>query len=617
MTLSTGQVLNNRFRIVKLLGQSDSGAVYRAWDLNANGPCALEEMPDSEAARLLLTSQSPFLLSLQHPQLPRLIDIFSLPGQGLYLAEQFVEGEDLQSVFDKAGGSLPVEKVLPWIDQVNDALGYLHSQQPPLIHGGLKPSRLRQGPDGNITLVGLSALASFDPQSQSSANPQAVTPSFSPPEQYAQSQLDARTDIYAIGAIMYMLLSGQSLPDSFLIKGKDVPPPSPVHEINPRIGLPLSKVVERATQIDPSRRFADISELKQSLSQSQAASAEPEVIPAPAPAVPPAPAPKAGKRINWVVGCVIAGVILLVLVIVAGWLAYPTVIKLLATRTPTLVPTLARTATLTPLPTSTITPTSALPAATFTPAFSPTLPALQPLLTDPSGVPMALVEAGPFMMGSDYGAADEAPMHTVDLAAFYIDQYEVTNLRYSDCVKAGVCRTPVNQSSKTHPNYYSNPEFADYPVIQVNWEMAKTYCEWRGGRLPTEAEWEKAARGADGRTFPWGDQEPDCSYANFWISGANCIGEVNEVGRYEKSVSPYNIFDMAGNVWEWVLDWFDPGYYATSLAANPLGPDKGQHRVFRGGSWTNGIGSIRTSTRGRAFPANTNNNLGMRCIRLP
>ncbi|MEW5868793.1 MAG: bifunctional serine/threonine-protein kinase/formylglycine-generating enzyme family protein [Chloroflexota bacterium] len=600
MTLSQGQILNERYRIAKLLGQNEFGAVYRAWDLNADGPCALEEVFDTEAARLHFARQAPRLLALQHPGLPRVYDAFSLPGQGLYLAMNFVDGEDLQTAFERADGPLPPEQVLAWIEQVCDALAYLHAQQPPMIHGSLKPASIRITPSGGAMLVGFGTLAVFDDQTKSIPIPQAVVPGFSAPEQYSKGGMEPRSDVYALGAILYTLLSGKRLPESAMIKGKDVPPPRPLHEVNLGISPALSAVVERAIQIEPGRRFANAAELKQALGQAQVGSA-------PAPAAAPR---KRSAGCSWAVALVVVGVLLLAAIIGGGWLAYPYIMERLATPTPT--PT--ATATHTPVPTNT--PTPVTPTATFTPAVTPTPAGLAQRIFDDFGVPMVLVESGPFLMGSAYGAMDEAPEHFVTLDTYYIDQYEVTNTRYAECVNAGRCEPPTNQGSVSHPSYYDNAEFANYPVIYVSWPMAQAYCEWRGARLPTEAEWEKAARGTDGRPFPWGEAEPDCTYANFW-GGPSCIGDVGEVGQYDQGASPYNIFDMAGNVWEWVSDWYSDQYYANSPESNPRGPDSGQHRVLRGGAWSLEMMSIRTTVRGRNLPNKGYNYVGLRCVRLP
>ena len=187
-------------------------------------------------------------------------------------------------------------------------------------------------------------------------------------------------------------------------------------------------------------------------------------------------------------------------------------------------------------------------------------------------------------MGSDNGTSDEKPVHTVYLDAFWIDQTEVTNKQYQACVDAGTCKPPSITSSFTHSDYYGNPEFDEYPVIYVNWDKAKWYCKvWAGGDLPTEAQWEKAARGTDERTYPWGEGI-DCDKANY---NGSCVGDTSPVRSYESGKSPYNAYDMAGNVWEWVNDYYQSNYYTMlgGNASNPFGPDSGQYRVLRGGSW--------------------------------
>jgi len=206
------------------------------------------------------------------------------------------------------------------------------------------------------------------------------------------------------------------------------------------------------------------------------------------------------------------------------------------------------------------------------------------------------VPQGNFSMGSAPGDPDEQPVHSVYLDAYWIDQTEVTNAMYSLCVKAGTCKQPANMGSKSRSSYYDNAKFANYPVISVSWTDANAYCTWAGRRLPTEAEWEKAARGTDGRTYPWGNEAPTSKLLNF---NAN-IGDTTAVGSYPDGASPYGALDMAGNVWEWVADWFDANYYASSPSSNPPGPDSGQYqRVLRGGDWQYGPSVVRTTIRAR------------------
>jgi serine/threonine-protein kinase len=229
---------------------------------------------------------------------------------------------------------------------------------------------------------------------------------------------------------------------------------------------------------------------------------------------------------------------------------------------------------------------------------------------------MVLVPAGAFEMGSNNGDSDEMPVHTVTLDDYYIDQYEVTNALYKACVDAGVCDPPVNTSSFTRDSYFGNSQYDDYPVIRVSWYDAKAYCEWRGVRLPTEAEWEKAARGTDGRTYPWGEGI-DCTKANY----GGCVDDTTAVGSYPDGASPYGLFDMAGNVWEWVADWYDGNYYdaypADSWPPNPAGPSSGEYRVLRGGSWLNYGDLLRVANRSGYDPSSRFNFIGFRCALSP
>ena len=229
----------------------------------------------------------------------------------------------------------------------------------------------------------------------------------------------------------------------------------------------------------------------------------------------------------------------------------------------------------------------------------------------PLGTPRVSVPAGTFLMGSDSGAADERPVHYVAGSAFAMDRYEVSNARYTACVEAGVCSTPALTSSFTRPEYFGNHAFADYPVIHISWSQADAFCAWAGGRLPSEAEWERAARGtADARVFPWGDEAPDCTRANF----GGCVGDTDRVGRRPAGQSPYGAFDMAGNVWGWVADWYDAGYYRMSPSQDPTGPASGTLKVMRGGCWVSGVSSLRTTCRKASLPDAWAPNVGFRCV---
>lgn len=214
---------------------------------------------------------------------------------------------------------------------------------------------------------------------------------------------------------------------------------------------------------------------------------------------------------------------------------------------------------------------------------------------------MVYVPSGTFMMGEN----------TVYLDSFWIDKTEVTNVMYLECVEAGACSLPSSNSSKTQSSYFGNAVFDNHPVVFVSWVDANAYCTWAGGRLPSEAEWEKAARGTDGRHFPWGNHLPEAEgFLNFNSQ------DTTQVGIHPMGASPYDALDMAGNVGEWVADWLSVDYYNNPPASNPLGPDTGEYRVWRGGSWANtGTESILTYTRTGNLPTDTRAGIGFRCAR--
>ncbi len=280
------------------------------------------------------------------------------------------------------------------------------------------------------------------------------------------------------------------------------------------------------------------------------------------------------------------------------------------------------------LPTNTLAPTHTAIVLVATPTRSPIQPTSTPAplpsstpassstqVSAKDGMVLIYIPAGDFLMGSadsDKEAnGDEKPQHKVYLDAFWMDKTEVTNAMYALCVQAGACKTLIETKSFARSSYYTSPQFKDFPVIYVSWDDAGRYCKWAERRLPTEAEWEKAARGADGKLYPWGDTSPSPSLLNFNKN----VGDTTQAGKYPDGASTYGVLDMAGNVWEWVADWYDEKYYSKSPNRNPDGPASGGFGILRGGAWVTEVNYVRAAQRLKVAFDFRDSILGFRCAR--
>jgi len=228
-------------------------------------------------------------------------------------------------------------------------------------------------------------------------------------------------------------------------------------------------------------------------------------------------------------------------------------------------------------------------------------------ITGKDGAPMVLVPAGEFPMGSEQGDDDEQPVHRVYLDSFYLDTFEVTNGRFAKFVAAIQSEPPWGFADQETPVVH-----AEQPVRWVNWLEATGYCLWAGKRLPTEAEWEKAARGTDGRVYPWGNEPPTPTQAVFGLKEGGA-DTVSPIGNRDKGKSPYGVHDLAGNLYEWVTDWYDEAVYTPIPTINPRGPTEGTTKVQRGGSYLNSPYRLRSSFRTKGDPTEHDPNVGFRC----
>ncbi|MCI0553422.1 MAG: formylglycine-generating enzyme family protein [Anaerolineae bacterium] len=226
--------------------------------------------------------------------------------------------------------------------------------------------------------------------------------------------------------------------------------------------------------------------------------------------------------------------------------------------------------------------------------------------SETDGMVQVFVPDGYFIIGSamddPHADEDEKPSHKVFLDSFWIDRTEVTNTMYLHCMSTKACTPPARSI------YYTKPEYANHPAIGISWVQAQEYCKWAERRLPTEAEWEKAARGTDSRIYPWGNTIPETELSNF----GHQINETVPVGMYPEGASPYGALDMAGNAWEWVADGYQPDFYSRSPQENPLSDSPVNRRVLRGGNWDSNAEGIRVTNRFWAFPGR-NDTDGFRC----
>jgi formylglycine-generating enzyme required for sulfatase activity len=450
-------------------------------------------------------------------------------------------------------------------------------------------------PTNDVRLIDFGIAKLFTPGQQGTM---IGTPGYAAPEQY-QGLAEPRTDVYGLGATLHHLLTGRD--------PQRHPPfafPS-ARQLNPAITAQTDAAVERAVKMDLHARFGSAQEMRRALTAGQM----PPRLPLPA---------------------LVAGIVILVLVafglgaVSVPWLCTPTPTPPIVGGRATLAPTL------------TVAPPTRAPTAapTLPPPTRATVATLPPTAVPPTTVPprvtdtteMVSIPAGEFLMGSSardsQADSDEKPQHTVYLDAFWIDKYEVTNAQYKKCVDAGKCSRPSDTSSSTRTSYYGNVSFDDYPVIYVSWNDAKAYCEWAGKRLPTEAEWEKAARGTDERVYPWGSTldgtrlnfcDKNCPYNWKDSTADDGYADTAPVGSYPRGASSCGALDMAGNVWEWVADWYGANYYSSSPRNNPKGPSSGQYKVLRGGAWNYYRSSARAANRDYDYPDYRNYNVGYRC----
>ena len=617
MPLLPGELLHHRYRVVSLLAAGAYGATYRAWDATDRRDVAIKEYLDPAVdVQKRFRAEARQLAGIHHPQLPDTLDHFALEN-GQYLVSSYVDGADLASLLNQYG-PLPTDLIVPWLQAACRPLTYLHSQK--RLHLNIKPANIRITPAGDVFLVdsGLPGLG---------VRPHA--PGFGAPEQQAQGEVGPAADIYSLGATLYTLLTGKTPPNA-LGRETGLNDLTPAREVNPDIEPYLSLVAGRAMSLRADTRYESVEAFARALerpagrpapvvSPLRRAGSEPATS---APAAAPRRPTRARRRME-PRSLLALGVILLGILVIAGFLLAANLPGEAELEGP------EATGTLQSAVIAALTQLAPTPSATPEPTIPPT-PTPEPFLTG-TGSRMIYIPGGTFSIGNDESEEnDEKPARVVQIDAFYIDETEVTNAAYAQCVAAEACPRPDRAGATYYNSYYGDPTFDDYPVINVSWFDADAFCRWRDARLPSEAEWEFAASfdPAEGvkYRYPWGDSfdgrrlnycDVNCQRdgaGSEWDDGFN---DTAPVGSYPDGRSPSGVYDLLGNVMEWVGDWYEFRAYAAIADVNPRGPVEGEFKSLRGGSWLSPPDELSVSARGNFDPTVSQANLGFRCAMPP
>ncbi len=625
-----------RYQVVEKLGEGGMATVYKAYQPGLNRFVALKVLAPVYARESdfgeRFRREAQAVANLNHPNILPVFDFGQEEGYS-FIAMRYVEGA--RTLKDVMAERLGIARIADLIGQIAAALDCAHRQG--IIHRDVKPANVLM--DGDWAMLSDFGLAKIVEASVklTGSGVGVGTPAYMSPEQGQGLEIDLRSDIYSLGIILFEMLTGQiphnaDTPFAIVVKRMTEALPLP-RAANAEIPEAVERVILKALARDPADRYASAGALAESLRQAVGATAAPAAVPestpagqrpsavsesAPAgqrPSAVPEPVP-AGQRPSAVPEPVPAG-------------QRPSAV-------PEPVPTGQRLPAA-PQPEQAKPPVQADPAAARAPAsarprgllkrlalprkwvvLGGSLAAVTALVVilavlgprwfrgqglptagtvrvwEQDGSQMVYVPAGDFRMGSaadePNAHGDEQPPTQLHMEAFWIGRYEVTNAQYARCVAAGACQPPQELDSCARDSYYDDPEFANYPVTDVTWHQALAYATWAGGRLPTEAEWEYAARGPNGSIYPWGNEPPTDALLNY-----NGNPDTTEVGSYPQGASWCGALDMAGNVWEWTQGLYRAYPYNATDGREDL--TTAGSRVVRGGSYADDANGVRSAFR--------------------
>jgi serine/threonine protein kinase len=608
------------YEIISSLGRGGFGTVYKAKASNGS-MVALKvlnpQVLDNQKVVKKFFHEAMILAKLDHPNICRLIEFFP-DGQNYAIVMEYVEGTELKELLQQQpNGLLPFDRAFKIAKQSLSAFQYANENG--ILHRDIKPANIMISKEGNIKIMdfGIAKVAGAATHDTAASM---LSIHYTPPERFDPSRVvDTRSDIYSLGLVFYELFAGKRPFDvdetsQIMFWHLNEIPEPPETFVS---GLPkeVSLAIEKALEKDPDDRFQDFKEFDDALgagtpgvdyasSLDDTAASDQTIVTSLV--EPTALKKKAKKKKAELPVALIAGISAAVIILlIGGFFAYQMFLKGPAIQGTTQQETVK------------IEYKGGVPNSKGYPE----------VINEKDNSTMIYIPAGEFTMGSDKYTS-EGPIQQISLDAYLIDKYLVTNRQFKQFVEETNYQTDAekNHSGEVWTGRrWSNDENAtwrlpdgstpvegreDHPVSQVSYNDAETYCKWAGKDLPAEAQWEKAARGPGGNTYPWGNFDPDDSMANYSDS---FIEGTTPTIKYEKGQSYYGAFDMAGNLYQWCKDWYVTGI--ERKANNPTGPGEGTERVLKGGSYSESMDSLRSPNRISADPATSKAIYGFRCVK--
>lgn len=580
-----GQTID-RYHIIEQLGKGGMAIVYRAFDTRLETDVAFklvrkEAFTPENLERVLtrFTQEAKALAKLNHPNIVSVID-FGQYQDMPWMVMKYMPGGTLKQF---TGTPMAPQKAATLLSPIADALAYAHDLE--IVHRDVKPSNILITRTGAPMLsdFGIAKLLEQTSPAMTDTGLGVGTPDYMSPEQW-QGVAGKASDQYSLGVVLYELVTGvkpysADTPYAIGIKQATEPLSRP-SDLSNAVSESVDRVIFKALAKNPENRYSSMAEFHHALTRIAASETPPMELAT--------------------VSSIDASSVLS-----------------LTNKSEEKI----RSQHKVPKGTKSASSAQGNVADTSTTDSNSKLTIGAKKRRSKDDMSILYIPKGKFLMGNENGEKDEKPLHSVYLNEYWIDRFLVTNRMYQKFLTEKGNQTedgfPWYDSTKAQSRlqqingvWQIKKGYEDHPVTLVTWSGALAYCQWIGGRLPSEAEWEKAARGMDTRIFPWGDSEPTCELANF----KGCFEDTTKIGSFPKAASYYGLLDMAGNVWEWTADWYAEDYYVKSPALNPKGPEQGILRVMRGGSWANTARYLRATYRSRCKPQDCSINLGFRCV---